>query len=229
MLDKNLHRKVMFELLRDIYEEPKLSSILGFKGGTALYFLYGLNRFSVDLDFDLLDASKLEEVYDLVCKIASKYGQLKDHAIKHFGCMIVVSYKAGWRQLKIDISRREFPNSYELKNYLGLMVNMMKIEDIFANKLVALTNRKELAPRDIFDLYFLAKSDFAINEEAIKCRTGGSLAEQLDLAIACIEKSNPKQYLAALGELLDSKQQHWVREKMQAETLTALKFRRSVC
>ena len=53
MLNKKKHRQVMFEILRDIYRS-ELGFYLGFKGGTMLYFFYNLNRFSVDLDFDLL-------------------------------------------------------------------------------------------------------------------------------------------------------------------------------
>ncbi len=227
MLDKTLHRKIMFQILKDIYEEPRLASVLGFKGGTALYFLYGLNRFSVDLDFDLLDKTKLEETFQLICNIAKRYGELRDHAVKHFGCMIVLSYKSGLRQLKIDVSQRQFTNSYEIQNYLGISVNMMKMEDIFANKLIALTDRKHFAPRDVFDIYFLARGDFTINENAIKERTGLSLAEQLERAIAVIESSNPALYLPALGELIEPKQHHWVREKLQQEAITALKFRHS--
>lgn len=48
----------MLRILKDIYTDPDLNSLLGFKGGTALMFFYNLPRFSVDLDFNLLDAEK---------------------------------------------------------------------------------------------------------------------------------------------------------------------------
>lgn len=52
MLNQIKHRFVLFNLIEDIYQS-KLGFCLGFKEGTMAYFFYGLDRFSVDLDFDL--------------------------------------------------------------------------------------------------------------------------------------------------------------------------------
>jgi len=54
MLDKNKHREIMYSILRDIFSSD-LGKYLAFKGGTACYFFHGLDRFSTDLDFDLVD------------------------------------------------------------------------------------------------------------------------------------------------------------------------------
>jgi len=45
------HRPALMRLLSDIFKHPILSSQLGFKGGTCLYFLHNLPRFSIDLDY----------------------------------------------------------------------------------------------------------------------------------------------------------------------------------
>jgi len=45
---------------------------------------YGLNRFSVDLDFDLLDESKEREVFEKIQKVAMSYGKIVDARIKRF-------------------------------------------------------------------------------------------------------------------------------------------------
>ena len=58
MVDINKHKFFLFQILKEIYEDKELSGILGFKGGTALMFFYDLPRFSVDLDFNLLNSSK---------------------------------------------------------------------------------------------------------------------------------------------------------------------------
>ena len=50
-----IHRNYLVRILKDIYSNPVISPILGFKGGTAVYLLYGLDRFSVDIDLDLID------------------------------------------------------------------------------------------------------------------------------------------------------------------------------
>ncbi len=54
-LDIARHRTILFQILKDIYSDSEISPYLGFKGGTAAVMFYGLKRFSVDLDFDLLD------------------------------------------------------------------------------------------------------------------------------------------------------------------------------
>jgi len=53
MLNKEKHQLIMGQILKDIYTDVSISSLLGFKGGTCAYFFYGLGRFSADLDFDL--------------------------------------------------------------------------------------------------------------------------------------------------------------------------------
>jgi len=76
-IDKTKHKELMLKILADIADEPVLAMNLGFKGGTACYFLYGLDRFSVDLDFDLLDVSKRDEVLGKIDSILKKYGIVK--------------------------------------------------------------------------------------------------------------------------------------------------------
>ena len=58
MLDRDVHKTVLLQILKDIYTDGSLGPVLGLKGGTAAHFFYDLGRFSVDLDFDLLNAAK---------------------------------------------------------------------------------------------------------------------------------------------------------------------------
>lgn len=67
MLDIQKHRLILTKILKDIFSDFELSSILGLKGGTALYYFYSLPRFSVDLDFNLLQG--LGEILDKELKI----------------------------------------------------------------------------------------------------------------------------------------------------------------
>ena len=57
-MDINRHRFFLVQILKDIYSDIELAKYLGFKGGTALMFFYDLPRFSVDLDFNLIDTEK---------------------------------------------------------------------------------------------------------------------------------------------------------------------------
>ena len=56
--DISKHRNVLLMILKDIYSDATTSPSLGFKGETALHLFYNLTRFSIDLDFDLLDEEK---------------------------------------------------------------------------------------------------------------------------------------------------------------------------
>jgi predicted nucleotidyltransferase component of viral defense system len=56
--DISKHRNVLLMILKDIYSDATISPLLGFKDGTALHLFYYLPRFSIDLDFDLLDEEK---------------------------------------------------------------------------------------------------------------------------------------------------------------------------
>jgi len=73
-----VHKNILFQMLKDIYTDTTLAPLLGFKGGTAAFMFYGLNRFSVDLDFDLLDATKENDVYEKIIGIAKNYGTIRD-------------------------------------------------------------------------------------------------------------------------------------------------------
>ena len=75
-LNKDLHKDSFLSVLRAIYSDPDTRSALGFKGGTAALLFYELPRFSVDLDFDLLDTDKKEIVFNKVKAILEKFGIL---------------------------------------------------------------------------------------------------------------------------------------------------------
>ena len=63
------HKNILIHILKDIYTNTEIGPILGFKGGTAAYLFYDLSRFSVDLDFDLLDAEKEDLVFEKIKNI----------------------------------------------------------------------------------------------------------------------------------------------------------------
>src|SRR5680860_1578430 len=81
-LDYPKHKNILLQILKDIFFDTSLSSYVGFKGGTAALMFYSLNRNSVDIDLDLLDESKEQEVFEKIQKIAMGYGKVVDSRIK---------------------------------------------------------------------------------------------------------------------------------------------------
>jgi predicted nucleotidyltransferase component of viral defense system len=83
-LDYSKHKSILLQILKDIYSNTSLAPFLGFKGGTAALLFYGLDRNSVDLDFDLLDESKEQVVFDGIQRIVESYGMIVDSRMKRF-------------------------------------------------------------------------------------------------------------------------------------------------
>lgn len=168
MLNKEKHRQIMYNILIDIFSSD-LSKNLALKWWTACYFLYSLDRFSTDLDFDLI--LKNENIDEKIIKILKKYWEVKNDKYD-----IKLSYWDKEVNIKIDINRNIWENNeYELVNFFWTDIRVQNKSTIFANKLVALTER--MANRDIYDVYFFFKNSFDINEKVIFERTWKSKKE----------------------------------------------------
>jgi len=224
MIDINRHKFFLVQILKDIYNDVELGNYLGFKGGSALMFFYGLPRFSIDLDFNLLNKEKQDFVYEKVRKIILKYGEIHDEAKKHFGPIIVLDYGVGERKLKVEISNRTFDDSYEIKNLLGISIKVMCMPDMFAHKLCALYDRGVLVSRDIFDSWFFMKKLTPVNTGLIEERMQTPYKEYMQVCINQLAPIKENRLLQGLGELMDSEMKTFVRNELKNETISLLKF-----
>lgn len=213
----------MAEILGLIFKDKNLCNIMGFKGGTSLMFFHNLNRFSTDLDFNLLDPEKLDMVYDKVRSIMTRFGRIDDEAKKLYGPVLVLDYGKGERMLKIEISIRQYPNHYEMRSLAGTDIRVMTIPDMFAHKLCAMGER--LSPRDIFDVWFFLENHMEINEEIIKLRTGKNVSEYASWCAEHVREISPKILMQGLGEVLnDVKSKNFVKNRLIEETSSALEL-----
>ncbi|MCK5134673.1 MAG: nucleotidyl transferase AbiEii/AbiGii toxin family protein [Bacteroidales bacterium] len=224
MIDINRHRFFLVQILKDIYTDIELANCLGFKGDTSLMFFYDLPRFSVDLNFNLLDVEKEDVVYGKVRKILLKYGTIFDEAKKFYGPMIVLDYGFEERKLKVEISNRLFDNRYEIKNLLGIIVKVMVQEDMFAHKLCALLDRNVITNRDIFDCWFFMQHRTPVNKSIVELRMEMSFTEYLQRCIDSLESMSDKGLLQGMGELMDNKMKKFVQTKLRSEVIGFLKF-----
>lgn len=167
-------------VLNSIYSS--LSDELVFKGGTALFFCFGLNRFSEDLDFTMrkeIDVKKLKERIssDLeLLGVGNRVGKVKEGEIS-------VSFKIGAEGplyskeiercfVSIELSKREGVENFEVKEIRPIYpdippftVCIMKKEEILAEKIRAMLTRNYA--RDIYDFYFLAKQNTKTDFELV--------------------------------------------------------------
>jgi len=228
-LDKDTHKKIMLKVLSDISTDAFLVNSLGFKGGTACYFLYGLDRFSVDLDFDSLHQANDELVKKRLLELLQKYGNVKTKT------SIKLKYSDQYQALKIDLSFRHNinqRNSYEVRDIVsGVALKVLRKEDIFAHKLIALTSRGSenaaennvIANRDLYDINFFFKKMWSFNEEIIQLHTNQTMKEYLEYAIGFIDKNvNEMNILDRLGELVSDEKREWVQKNLKKAVMREL-------
>lgn len=223
MLDIQKHDQILKSILRDIYTNSSLQAALAFKGGTCLYMFYGLDRFSVDLDFNLR-SDKFDDA--VLNEIVERYLQVSDRTNKHFTWFWLGSYEKLFQKVKVEVSKRDYPDRYVNMDFYGLTIPTMEPSCMFAHKLCAITDRKKLQNRDLYDAHFMFNKQFDIDEAIIKLRTGKTTREYFaDLVILIEEKVTDNNILEGLGELLTNQQKNSVRATLKRDILFDLKSR----
>lgn len=223
-MDKQRHKLYMAQVLSLIFKDKDLCNVVGFKGGTALMFFHNLPRFSTDLDFNLLDVSKQDVVYNKVRQILLRFGTIDDEAKKLNGPILVLNYGKGERMLKVEISNRQYDNHYETKTLAGTDIRVLTVPDMFAHKLCAMGER--LSPRDVFDVwFFLQQMHTSVNENIIKERTGKTVAEYAAWCSQRVREASPKLMMQGLGEVIDdTRTKNFVKTRLIEETALALEL-----
>ena len=227
-----LHKAMLYRLLTGIIDNPYLSGNLFFKGGTAASMLGWLNRFSLDLDFDLKNISNKAKIDSIMQLLVRRLGFLiKEKASNEL--FYVLKYRAPLNQrqyLKLSIiSEIIKANKYqiyflpEINRYCRCQTQ----ETMFANKLVALTERfhkhQVIAGRDLYDIHYFFLQGFSFNKKVIEERTKGSwqkYKEQLTQFI--IEKITQKVIDEDLNYLLTPDQFKIIRTVLKSEVLRFL-------
>lgn len=193
-----IHKAYLLRTLTEIVDNPILSTSLYFKGGTCASMMGILDRFSVDLDFDLKPEVNEKELKSEFYKIFKKLGftlfQESQKALEFF-----LKYENSPNQrntLKIDALNFFVKSNIYTPVFLpeiNRTVNCQNQESIFANKMVAVKDRydrkKSIAGRDIYDIHYFFLKNLNYSQPVIVERTG----------------MQPKEYLKYLREFIDTK------------------------
>ena len=192
--ERQLEKDYLLNLMLKTISINRISNYLEFKGGTALYMLHGLDRFSEDRDFSYVgDASGIGARIDSLIEPVVKDFERSYNITKKKGNVLVkdenglltsirseffiegpLFAKTGKRhKIKIDISVRQDlilkPESLSFvsKYYdIGTMViYSMPIEELLAEKLCAMMERDEA--RDIYDAYFMMQRKSIIYDRVL--------------------------------------------------------------
>lgn len=224
-LDITRHKTILFQILKDIYSDTAIAPFLGFKGGSAALMFYGLDRFSVDLDFDLLDENQGENVFTRVIAIVQRYGNIKETHRKRFNLFILLAYEERARHIKVEINRRQYGSRYEIRTYLGVSMQVMLVDDMFAHKLMAMNERIDETSRDIYDVWFFLKSRTPINKSIVESRAKMPFDQLVKECISQLENLNNRRILTGLGDLLTPNQKDWAKAKLREDTIALLQLR----
>ncbi|MBM3146246.1 MAG: nucleotidyl transferase AbiEii/AbiGii toxin family protein [Chloroflexi bacterium] len=227
MLDRGKHEIILKNILRDIYQHPQLQARLAFKGGSCLYLFYGLPRFSTDLDFTLITEGTDEQFSPrAMSEILGEYLFLSDERQKQFTWFWLGHYEEGMQNIKVEISRRQYPDRFDIQDFLGVTVRTLDLATMFAHKLCAISDRRKLVNRDLFDTWWLLKKMVPIRAEIIEARTGKMLPDHLGYLLTYIRESVDRRHiLAGLGELLSQSQKDWARDHLLTELIAQLQMR----
>ncbi|HQB65654.1 MAG TPA: nucleotidyl transferase AbiEii/AbiGii toxin family protein, partial [Fibrobacteraceae bacterium] len=171
----------------------------------------------------LLDETKEQEVFEKIQKIAMGYGRVVDSRIKRFNLVMIISYDLKSQNIKIEVNRRDFGSKYELKTLLGISMQVMVKEDMFANKLMAMYERIGKTSRDVYDVYFFAKNNWPINRKLVEDRAKMPFKDVLAKCIELLENMDNRHILDGLGEMLTEPHKDWAQAKLRTETIFLLK------
>lgn len=204
---QDLIKQEQFEIeLLDKLNSGRLLSPLLFTGGTMLRLCYGLNRFSVDLDFWFIKKVDIKKYFRNCREFLSKEYTVRDAADKHYTLLFEISSKNYPSKLKIEMRKEirkiPFDESIAFSKYSDkqVLLKTVRLTDFMGFKLEAFLARKEI--RDCFDLEFLLKRGIELNAPP----------EKLKAALKELDSLTVKDYSLKLNSLLDAKERKYYRE-----------------
>lgn len=131
------------------------SGKLLFRGGTALRLVYGLNRYSEDIDFTNGNRQFADNIY-YQCKIFSKSMKYNITALENQGqsgkvFYVVIPNTTPKIKVKVETSYESTATNFSYEEIEK--VKVMSIEEILSEKIRAMIERSE--PRDLFDMRYV--------------------------------------------------------------------------
>lgn len=227
------HKAQLFRLLSEILDNPKLSTKMYFKGGTCAKMLGWLDRFSVDLDFDLDESADKDIFRKEFHRIFKDLDLLvKDESREALQFFLKYDAPEGQRNtIKLEILDKVFKHNKYKSYYLSPVERTALCqtkETMFAHKLVALKDRFEkgqgIAGRDLYDIHHFFIQGFDYNHALIKERTGKNALDYLRPLQGFIQdKVTQKQIEEDLNVLLEYNKFKKIRKYLKEETLRFIK------
>lgn len=235
--DDILHKSYLHRLLMEIIDQPLLAQNLAFKGGTCAAMLGFLDRFSVDLDFDVLKAADEVALRKTFHQVFDQLGFTMtlefDKAL--FFQLRYASGPGKRSVLKVSASSIKVKaNQYRVQYFpeIDRLMNSQTVETMFANKLVAVMDRysqhKTVAGRDIYDIHHFFIQGYTYHATIIQERTGLEPRKYFSQLIEFIKTHVSQTVINEdLNSLLPNRQFQQIRKILIPETLSFLEKERT--
>lgn len=234
-LNRDKHKVNIEKVLYGIITN-KFWDKLAFKWWTLVYLYYWLDRFSTDLDFDMIwEVNDIDEfMWEIRETLNYLWWTIKEEFNKYNTVFFLYSYWSWEMAIKIEINRRvRVNNRYEKLTlqlneiWKSISLNCMCINSIIWNKMVALTDRRDVVNRDLYDVNFFINRYDIVNrdiEALIIERTWKGLKDYLIYLIKYIQDNfKSKSLLNWLVDVLDQKKKAWVNNHLLYLTIEKLK------
>ena len=222
------HKIQLYRLLSKILDDPLMSLNVFFKGGTCASMLGYLDRFSIDLDFDLSSSVDKKQIEEHLIKIFSKLSlTLKQQSTNEL--FYVVGYESKVKErnnIKLSflpkITKYNIYNSFYLSE-IDRYATCQTVETMFSHKLVSLTDRykkhKMIAGRDLYDIHYFFLNGQTYISQIIEERTGKSVQKYfIELKNFIENKINDKVISEDLNFLLPAEKFKMIRKTIKQET-----------
>ena len=227
-----LHRSYLNRTLIEIVDQPYMAHALVFKGGTCASMLGYLDRFSIDLDFDVLLGADEEK---LCPGFLDAFKRLGLELMAAFDQVLLFQLKypnAPGKRNKLKVSANTLyahANEYKVQYFpdVDRLINSQTIETMFANKLVAVQDHYAqhgtIASRDIYDMHHFLVQGYSYNPAVIRERTGLEPAVFLKELVAFIRENVTQRVINEdLNTLLPQQKFQSIRKVLIPETLSLL-------
>jgi len=179
------HKIQMYRLLSAILQDTVLAKSLIFKGGTCAALRGWLDRFSVDLDFDLIGVDKQADFRDRLHRHFKVLNlEIKDESKRHLQFFLkydAPSFNRNTLKLEINDDVSPFGQSeIATLDELNVVALTQTQSTMVASKMVAALGRfkqhQAIAGRDFYDLHYFLSHGYEVNQKIIEERTGSSFA-----------------------------------------------------
>lgn len=197
------------EVLERLKSGKFLDSLI-FTGGTMLRLCYGLNRFSVDLDFWIYKEIDVKKYFTSLREFLSQYYSISDAENKFYTLLFEIRSKDYPRSLKTEMRKKdekvktELSIAYSKYSETQVLVKTLSLSEVMKSKVEAFLSRKEI--RDVFDIEFLLRRGIELRAKK----------EELRELFKGINSLGKKEYSIKLGSILEKEdRKYYMKENFK--------------